>query len=181
MITSRIRLFSVIFILLISTLLMPSNQAESACVVGNGNIINNVGWFSINACEAGGGIASGTIIFDGNVVHSGNQNSLVGAKFKFDGTVNKLTFNGPYVGYAGIGTLTLCDQNSVCSEYPGSTLFPPGSNVKDTARQVGGYTRGFDDFNISVIYGTNQFITANGFVESCGSNNEMKDCIMITP
>ena len=181
MMTLKHKLFPTIFILLISFILLSYSKAESACVVGNGNIINNVGWFSINACEVGVGIASGTIIFDGNVVHSGNQNSLVGAKFKFDGSINKLTFNGPYVGYEGIGTLTLCDQNNVCTEYPGSTLFPPGSNIKDTARQVGGYTRGFDDFNISVIYGTNQFITANGFVESCGINNDMKDCITITP
>ena len=45
-----------------------------------------------------------------------------------------------------------------------------------------GYTRGFDDFNISIVYGDNLFVTANGFVEYCyADSNVKKDCIAVTP
>lgn len=176
--------FSTSFVLLISFFMihMDRGNAHSACVSGNGYIINDVGWFSIDACTTGtNDLATGTVYFEGRVVHSGSRNSLVGSPIRFDGTISKLTINGPYAGYEGSGTLTLCDQNNNCSGYA-ATLFPSGSNVKDTARQVGGYTRGFDDFNISIVYGDNLFVTVNGFVEYCyADSNAKKDCITVTP
>ena len=177
----------VTFLSIIGCLLFSVSQAkaEPACIQGGGHIINNIGEFYIEGCvvDPSNGIATGRIFFEGQVVHSGSRNALVGNIIIFDGLINKLTIAGPYAGYEGSGTLTLCDREyNNCTGYT-ATLFPPGSNVKDTARDRGGVTRGFDDFNISIVYGENIFVTANGFVDYCydSSGNKIRDCVSITP
>lgn len=85
---------------------------------------------------------------------------------KFTGEITRVTIFGPYAVYEGFVTLTLCDEQGLnCQEFE-ATLFTPGSNVKDTGQVRGGAKRGFDDFNIAVVYGDNLFVTANGFVET---------------
>jgi hypothetical protein len=171
--------------LVLAVFLIHEGRAESACVNGGGHVINNVGEFRIDGCvvDPVTKVATGNIYFEGHVVHSGSQNSLVNKIIIFNGTINSLTIAGPYAGYEGSGNLTLCDEGYMnCAGYA-ATLFPPGSNVKDTARERGGVVRGFDDINISIVYGENLFVTANGFIEYCydQSGNVSTDCITVSP
>lgn len=174
----------------IVALLIVAGEVSAAemCAVGYGYYNDNLrasqqdSYFKINARLDAFGNVSGAIQYLGYINHSGSRNQLVGNAMSFCSyDIDKLKVMGPYAGYGvaegAYNHATICeskdgtpnfDTMSIdgCSSVKHSmsaSLFSSGSNIKDTGTAPKG-NRGFDDFNIAVVYGNNEFATSNGFV-----------------
>lgn len=159
------------------------------CVMGHGQFNDNLqqnmldSYFEINAQIDANGEAKGSVKFLGYVNHSGGRNQFAGNVMWFcSKNISSLNIMGPYAGYAVFpgahnhailcankngkpnliqNRIDNCDSNLI--DVTTATLFNSGSNVKDTGTAPSG-NLGFDDFNIAVVFGDNQFATSNGFI-----------------
>lgn len=182
------------FIIAIASVFLVSMvQAEDICVIGQGKFNDNLNqnkedsYFKINARIDEFGVASGGIQYLGYINHSGGRNQLVGNVMSFcSQNISALRIVGPYAGYEvtegaynraiicksndgkpNFDTMSIdnCSIESDVIDVHDATLFSSGSNVKDTGTAPDG-NRGFDDFNIAVVYGANEFATSNGFIRN---------------